>query len=126
MTIAYWCVLAAGALIYAATGLAKAGGRMPPRANHTPRDWLEQLEGWPKLAHWAQLNSFEAFPLFAAAVVVAELAHAPQQRIDLLALAFIGCRVLYLLLYLADQAWLRTTAWTAGMVCVVLLFFAGA
>jgi uncharacterized MAPEG superfamily protein len=126
MTIAYWCVLAAGALIYLATGLAKAGGRMPVKANHTPREWLEKLEGWPKRAHWAQLNSFEVFPLFAAAVIVAELAHAPQPRIDHLALAFIACRVLYLILYLADQAMLRTTLWFAGMVCVVMLFFAGA
>jgi uncharacterized MAPEG superfamily protein len=126
MTIAYWCVLAAAALIYAATGLAKAGGRMPVKANHTPRDWLEQLEGWPKRAHWAQQNGFEVFPLFAAAVIIAELAHAPQARIDHLALAFVAIRVVYLILYLADLSWLRTTAWTAGMVCVVGLFFAGA
>jgi len=126
MTIAYWCVLAAAGLIYAATGLAKGGGRMPPNANATPREWLERLQGWPKRAHWAQQNSFEVFPIFAAAVIIAQAVHAPQARIDILALGFIATRVAYLLLYLADLSWLRTTAWTAGMVCVVWLFCLGA
>jgi uncharacterized MAPEG superfamily protein len=126
MTIAYWCVLAAAGLIYAATGLAKAGGRMPTRANSTPREWLERLEGWPKRAHWAQQNGFEVFPIFAAAVIIAEAVHAPQARIDTLALSFIATRVVYLVLYLADLSWLRTTTWFAGMICVVWLFCLGA
>jgi uncharacterized MAPEG superfamily protein len=126
MTIAYWCVLAAAGLIYAATGLAKGGGRMPPRANSTPREWLAKLEGWPKRANWAQQNSFEVFPIFAAAVIIAEAVHAPQARIDTLALSFIAIRVVYLLLYLADLAMLRSVVWTAGMVCVAWLFCLGA
>lgn len=126
MTIAFWCVLAAAALIYLATGLAKAGGRMPPGANHSPRQWLDQLQDWPKRAHWAQQNGFEVFPIFAAAVIIAQLAHAPQGRIDTLALSFIGFRVVYLILYLADLAHLRTLAWIGGMVCTVWLFCLGA
>jgi uncharacterized MAPEG superfamily protein len=126
MTIAYWCVLAAAGLIYAATGLAKGGGRMPPRDNAAPREWLERLQGWPKRAHWAQQNSFEVFPIFAAAVIIAQAVHAPQARIDTLALSFIASRVVYLLLYLADLSWLRTTAWFAGMICVTWLFCLGA
>ena len=59
MTIAYWCVLAAAGLIYAATGLAKGGGRMPTRANSSPREWLGKLEGWPQRANWAQQNGFK-------------------------------------------------------------------
>lgn len=126
MTIAYWCVLAAAGLIYAATGLAKGGGRMPTQANFSPREWLARLEGWPKRANWAQQNSFEVFPIFAAAVIIAQATHAPQGRIDTLALAFVAIRVVYLLLYLADLATLRTLSWVAGMVCVVWLFCLGA
>lgn len=126
MTIAYWCVLAAAALIYLCTGLAKAGGRMPPKANSAPRDWLDQLHGWPKRAHWAQQNGFEVFPIFAAAVIIAALAHAPQARIDNLALAFIGFRLAYILLYLADLSSLRTVAWMGGIACCVWLFCLGA
>lgn len=126
MTIAYWCILAAAALIYIATGLAKGGGRMPPKANHNPREWLDKLQGWPKRAHYAQQNSFEVFPIFAAAVIVAELAHAPQGKIDTLAMSFIGLRVVYLVLYLADLAHPRTLVWFGGIACVVWLFVLGA
>ena len=126
MTIAFWCVLAAAALIYLATSLAKFGGRMPPQANHAPREWLDKQKGWTKRAHWAQQNGFEVFPIFAAAVIIAQLAHAPQGRVDILALSFIGFRVVYTVLYLADLAPLRTAAWMGGMVCTVWLFFLGA
>jgi uncharacterized MAPEG superfamily protein len=126
MTIALWCVLIAAVLPYAATGLAKAGGRMPIKQNNTPRDWLEKLQGWPKRAHWAQLNSFEVFPAFAAAVIVAQLTHAAQDKADHLAVAFIALRVLYLVMYLADLAPVRTLCWTGGMVCTVWLFLLGA
>ena len=122
MTPAYWCIVIAAALIYACTGLAKAGGRMSPRANNAPRAWLDQLEGWPQRAHWAQLNGFEVFPIFAAAVLVAQTSHATQTRIDTLAECFIGFRLLYIAMYLADQATLRTLTWIGGMVCCGWLF----
>ena len=71
MSTAYWCVLAAALLPYAFTGLAKFSG---PRRydNHAPRDYLDKLDGWRKRAHWAQLNSFEAFAPFAAGVIIAQ------------------------------------------------------
>jgi uncharacterized MAPEG superfamily protein len=126
MTVAFWCVLAAAVLPYLGTLTAKIGGRMPPKANHHPREWLDRLEGWPKRAHWYQQNSFEAFPAFAAAVVVASLAHAPQARLDRLALAFIGFRLLHFLFYLADRAPLRSLVWMGGIACVVWIFLLGA
>jgi uncharacterized MAPEG superfamily protein len=119
MTTAYWCVLAAGLLPYVATVLAKAG---PGFNNNTPRDWLEKQTGWRKRAHWAQLNGFEAFPLFAAAVIIAHLAQAPQHRIDVLAGSFVALRATYIALYIADMAGARSVIWAAGMGCVVGLF----
>ena len=43
----------------------------------------------------AQKNGFEAFPFFAAAVIVAHLLHAPQERVDILAIIFIVARIGY-------------------------------
>jgi uncharacterized MAPEG superfamily protein len=123
MTTAYWCVLAAALLPYAATLTAKGGARFD---NHQPRAWLAAQTGWRARAHAAQLNGFEAFPLFAVAVVVATLTHAPQARVDLLALVFVGARVLYLIAYLADQALLRSIVWFAGIASAVAIFVAGA
>jgi uncharacterized MAPEG superfamily protein len=126
MTTAFWCVLIAALLPYLGTLTAKIGGRMPVRDNARPREWLEQLQGWPKRAHWYQLNSFEAFPAFAAAVVVATLAHVAQARIDQLAVAFVALRLAHFVCYLADWATLRSLVWFGGMICVVWLFVAGA
>ena len=126
MTVALWCVLIAGLLPYLGTGIAKGGGGMPIRANHSPREWLDQLQGWQKRAHYYQLNSFEAFPFFAAAVLVAQMLHVSQPRLDHLAIAFIVFRLLHLAAYLGDQDKLRSTAWFGGMICVVWIFVLGA
>jgi uncharacterized MAPEG superfamily protein len=126
MTIAYGCVLIAAVLPYLGSMTAKLGGRMPMTANRAPREWLETLSGWRKRAHWYQLNSFEAFPAFAAAVIIASLKQAPQARIDLLAEAFIGFRLAHYVCYLADWAPVRSAIWFGGMICVVWLFLLGA
>ena len=119
MTTAYWCVLAAALLPYLTVGLAKA---RPGFDNDSPRVWLEQLSGWRKRAYWAHQNGFEAFAPFAAAVIIAHLAQAPQGRIDALALGFVALRLVYIALYIADAATLRTIVWAGGMACVVGLF----
>ncbi len=123
MTCAYWCVLVAAYLPIVWTGLAKfSGGDFVPAANRTPRDFLERLSGWRKRAHWAQLNGFEAFPPFAAAVIIAHLAHAPQPTVNMLALTFVILRVLHGIFYIVDRAALRSLVWLGAVACVVALF----
>ncbi len=121
MTFALWMVLAAGVLPYATTGLAKSGGF----DNRAPREWAGSLTGWRQRADWAHRNHFEAFPLFAVAVLAAMVTHAPQGRIDLLAGVYILFRLVYTGAYLADQATLRSALWFGGLVCVVGLFLSG-
>src|SRR5690606_26471606 len=125
VTIAYWCVLAAAVLPYAFTLLAKSSQRF---SNRRPREYLEGTDGWRKRAHWTQLNSFEAFPPFAAATIIAHLTAGPeaQPTINALALGFVGARVLYGAMYLADRPSLRSIAWFGGIACVVGLFFTAA
>lgn len=124
MTVALWCVFAAGLLPFVATLIAKSGRR--GFDNRTPRDWLARQEGFRKRANAAQLNSFEAFPFFAAAVIVAHVLHGPQPLIDLLALGFIVLRLLYLACYLADQSLLRSLVWFLGLGSVVAIFLVAA
>jgi uncharacterized MAPEG superfamily protein len=123
MSVAYWCVLIAGLLPYVATLTAKAGARFD---NRKPREWLAQQSGYRSRANAAQLNGFEAFPLFAAAVIVAHLTDASQARVDLLAMVFIAARLAYLGFYLADQSTLRSLAWFAGIGSAVAIFVSGA
>lgn len=123
MTTALYCVLAAGLMPFLWTGIAKARG--PRYNNFDVRLWQGKLEGAAQRAHAAHLNSFEAFPLFAAAVIVAQMTGADQARVDMLALAFIGLRILYGILYLANKAPLRSLVWLAALVCTVMIFVSG-
>ena len=123
MTTALWCVLVAALLPYLVTTVAKAGGDRYD--NRNPRAWLEQQQGWRVRANNAQLNSFEAFPFFAVAVIVAQMLQAPQERVDALAVMFVIVRVLYLACYLADWHWARSIAWLIGWLACILLFVSG-
>jgi uncharacterized MAPEG superfamily protein len=122
MTIGLWCVLIGILMPLLWTGLAKSMGRYDLRANQHPRDFLAKLSGPASRANAAQLNSFEAFPAFAAAVLVAQYAHAPQHSIDMLAIAWVVLRLIYGALYIANLAALRSLVWFSGMACVVGLF----
>ena len=50
---------------------------------------------------------------------------ADQSRVDMLALSFIGLRILYGILYLANKAPLRSLVWLAALVCTIMIFVAG-
>jgi uncharacterized MAPEG superfamily protein len=123
MTIAFWCVLIAALLPYAATVIAKASGER--YNNRDPRAWLDRQKGVSRRADNAQKNAFEAFPFFAAAVIVAQLVHAPQQRIDVLSVIFVVARVAYLACYLADWQAARSLVWTIGFVACLTIFLTG-
>ena len=122
MTIAFWCILIAALMPLAAVAIAKVSKNYD---NNHPRDWILTREGAKKRAYHAHLNCFEAFPFFAAAVIVAHLARAPQNIIDYLAIAFIALRVAYIWLYVSDRATLRSLTWMGGMGICVALFFIG-
>ena len=125
MHVSYWCVLAAALLPFAFTGIAKTIGRRD-FSNRAPRVFQSKLTGMAARAHWAHLNSFEAFPPFAAGVLIAQQLGAAQGRIDALAIAFVALRVVYGACYLADQATLRSLVWAAAFACTVALFLIGA
>ncbi|NBA96650.1 MAPEG family protein [Pseudomonas sp. R5(2019)] len=123
MTVAFWCVLIALFLPYVCALTAKLGGGFGLRQNHDPRTFLEGLQGFPKRAHAAQLNSFEILPAFIAAVIIADiLGNAEQVTQDVLAVMFITSRLLYIICYLADWATLRSLVWFVGLGLIVSFF----
>ena len=121
MPLSHWCILIAGLLPYAAALIAKSRKDFD---NANPREWLGRQQGFRARAHAAQLNSFEAFPLFAAAVILAQLRDAPQDTIDILAVIFVLARVLYIALYVANYALLRSLVWVVGIGSAVGMFLA--
>lgn len=133
MSVANWCIVAASVLPVLTVGMAKAsfGGLKSARNkngydNNNPRQWASGLSGWQQRAVAAQTNGFEALPLFVAAVVLAQQAHADQARIDQLALAFVITRVVYVAIYLMNQATLRSLVWFVGLgLSIAILAMAG-
>jgi uncharacterized MAPEG superfamily protein len=123
MTIAYWCVLIAALLPIVSASIAKAGGER--YSNRDPRTWLDRQQGFRARANAAQANGFEAFPLFAAAVIIAHLTGAPQDRVDGLAIIFVAARVLYIVCYLADWHWARSVVWLVGLLATLTIFVSG-
>ena len=127
MTIAYWCILIAGLMPFAWTSVAKfSQGRFGLEENLTPREFKADLEGPQKRAVWAEQNAFEAFPLFAAAVLVAHAAGAPQGIVDAVAAVFVALRLLHGVLYVTDRGLMRSLVWFSALACCVALFVLGA
>ena len=120
MQIAFFCVLVAGLLPYVYTGVSKVAG--PRYDNRDVRQWQGGLSGPAYRAYAAHLNSFEAFPFFAAAVLAAAVAGADAALVNQLAIAFVVLRLVYFGVYLANLATLRSLVWFAGMGCVITIF----
>ncbi len=120
MSIAYWCILIAAALPYVWAGIGKSAVR--GYDNRDPRGWVAKQSN-PRIqrSNAAHLNAFEAFAPFAAGVLMAQAAGVDPGRITALAVAFIVFRVLHGMFYLADKHLLRSSAWMAGIACVVAL-----
>ena len=120
IAVAYWCVLVAALLPYVWTVIAKSRGERYD--NRDPRAWLaRQSDPRVQRANAAQLNAFEAFPAFAAGVILADIAGVPDARISLLAVIFIAARLAHGLFYVGGIALARSLAWMVGIGCAVAL-----
>lgn len=120
MNQAVLAVLIAGLLPIVCAGIAKWGAAN--YNNHEPRAWLARLEGRRARANAAQQNSFEAFPLFAIAVVLALHAGASPSTVAQWAWAFVGLRMVYIWCYVADRAALRSLVWILGLAIVIRIY----
>jgi uncharacterized MAPEG superfamily protein len=129
-TLAYWCVLVAALLPIVCAGIAKWGAFGKPRRdggfdNENPRAWLARQTDWRARANAAQANSFESLPFFIGAVVIAHQLGAYQTRLDLLAFVYVVLRVVFILLYVANLANVRSLVWSLALVVNVAILFAG-
>ncbi len=118
MTVAYWCILIAAALPYVWVSFAKRGAS--DYNNKDPRGWLTRQDSYRvRNANGAHLNAFEAFPAFAAGVLMAQFAGVDPRRISMLAVAFVALRILHGIFYLSGTHALRSLVWLGGFACVL-------
>jgi len=128
-SVLHWCVLLAAIMPILCAGMAKSNGFGKPVQeggydNAMPRLWLAGQTGWRARANAAQANCFEALPFFIGAVALAQHAGADAARLDMLALLFVGLRLVYVALYIADRANARSLAWTLAVATNIAILFA--
>jgi len=71
----------------------------------------------------AHYNVLEAFPGFAAAVIIALATNVNETLVAKLAVIFVTLRIAYHFVYLTNiAAWLRSTIWVASWFVVLSLF----
>ena len=125
MLIAYGCIIVAACLPYLWAVLAKTSA--PGYNNKDPRGWVARQESYRvRNAYAAHLNAFEAFPAFAAAVLMAQFAQVDAQHVAWLSMAFIAFRILHGIFYLAALQALRSLAWLGGFASVIALMLLAA
>jgi len=117
MTLPFWCVLLAYAVTYGtkipvAVAMAREGRGYD---NRNPREQQARLTGWGKRAVAAQNNGFEVSAFFAACVFVGHLSGGDPRWSGILAVTFVVSRIVYVILYLTDQASLRSLVWGSGI-----------
>lgn len=125
MTIADLCLLAAVILTIVSIMPAKWSGARD-YDNSRPRDPGFFTPGLRARSQGAHLNGFEAFPFFAASVILAEMRGVAQGTVNALAVAFILLRIVYVLMYLGDRPTLRSVVWSVAFACNLAIFFSPA
>ena len=122
MTVAEYCIFGAVALyLLSIVPIKWLGFRQYD--NSKPRDGVFYHDAIRARALGAHQNGIEAFPFFAAAVLLAEFREAPQNLINELAVLFLIVRIAYVLTYVGNRPSLRSILWSVGFLINISIFF---
>ncbi|MFC0444478.1 MAPEG family protein [Pseudidiomarina halophila] len=122
MSTLIWCLLIAGLLPIAAKApVVYFQNRDSGYDNRHPRAQQQRLTGIGARAVAGHYNAYEAFPLFAAAVLLVIATGHVGIVNQWLAVAFVGLRILYHVLYLANRDKLRSLVWFLALLCPVIM-----
>jgi hypothetical protein len=92
--------------------------------NNNPRAWLAQQTGFRARSNAAQANSFEAFPFFAAGVLLSLWTHVDAMCLDAICISFLVLRFAFFWAYITDRASLRSAVWGLAYLCCISLYVA--
>lgn len=122
MSILLWCLLIAGLLpILAKAPVVYFQNRDRGYDNKHPRAQQQRLIGIGARAVAGHYNAYEAFPLFAAAVLAVLATGQISSSAIQLSVAFVVLRVAYHVLYLLNADKLRSLVWFFALLCPVLM-----
>ncbi len=89
--------------------------------NRNPRVQQTRLTGFGARALAAHQNMIEAFPIFAAGLLLALVAGVQGQWVGILAIVFVVARIVYSICYWADIHMLRSLSWGVGFGASIAL-----
>lgn len=123
MTIALWCLLMAAVLHILSKGplILEQVRTEKGYNNSNPRKQQNALTGAGQRALAAHQNQIESFPLFAAGVIVATMMKVHPGAIDILAIAYIISRCIYVYLYVKNHHSMRTLVFFIGYLASLAL-----
>jgi uncharacterized MAPEG superfamily protein len=122
MTVAEWCVFAS-LMLYLLSIASVKWLRFGSFDNSRPRDPAFYDNPIAARALGAHQNGIEAFPFFAAAVLLAEFRACPQNLINELAVLFVIVRISYVFTYIGNRPTLRSILWSIGFAINTAIFF---
>ena len=126
MTIPFWCLFAGCVipfLLSASSGYFRAQ-QFGSADNKNPRAQQAALEGTGARLVAAQKNAWEALAIFTAAVAVNSLhGYGEGWLSGVLALVWLGARILHPIFYVYDLDKLRSLIFLVGFACSLALFF---
>jgi uncharacterized MAPEG superfamily protein len=111
LTFVQMLVAVVGTILY--HGLPKTAGN---------RERLPEAPGWAGRARRAHFNMIENMVLFAPLIILADIAGRNNGMTERGAELFFWARLAYAVIYVAGIPYLRTLAWTASAVGLVLIF----
>jgi uncharacterized MAPEG superfamily protein len=85
------------------------------------RETLPAIGGWAGRAQRAHRNMLENFALFAALVLVAQVAGKTNAMTALGAELFFWARLVYAVIYVVGIPWLRTGVWAVSVAGLLLI-----
>jgi len=120
--ILLYCIVAAAVLIYLpflVVGYArvKVGYDLS-----SPRAMFDKLPPYAQRATWAHQNSFEAFPIFTAAALMAYVTGQNSSLAVGAAIVFLIARSLYAVFYILNIPLARSLMYAIGTACSGTLF----
>lgn len=122
MLIGFVCVFLASLLPLLWIAFAKVNAGFKGKHNYDPRKFMEQAEGRAHRALCAEKNALEAFPMFAAAVIIASICQVNELSIALISILYIIVRVFHGVCYIANCPKERSLVWFVGVGCCATLY----
>ena len=120
MSLLIWSVALTFAQMLVAVSAATLEVGLPKLAGN--REDMPDLKGFAGRAQRAHRNMLESLVLFAVLVLVAQLGGRSNALTQVGAMLFFWARLAYAVIYLAGIPWLRTAAWGASVLGLVIIF----